>query len=74
MFAEHSCVVLVKDLPDLGLTAGEIGAVVQVYQQGQGYEVEFVDGKGSTVALVTLPSDDIRSRGGDELLHTRKRN
>jgi uncharacterized protein DUF4926 len=73
MITEHSTVVLVHDLPDAGLTAGDVGAVVFVHHEGKAYEVEFVDGDGTTVALVTLNSDEVRSLVSGELLHARKR-
>jgi hypothetical protein len=38
---EHDLVVLVRDLPEAGLTAGETGAVVHIYKQGEAFEVEF---------------------------------
>jgi hypothetical protein len=73
MLAELSTVVLMHDLPDSGLTAGDVGAIVFVHEDGKAYEVEFVDGDGSTVALVTLPAQDVRPLGVGELLHARKR-
>ena len=73
MIAEHSTVVLVHDLPDAGLTAGDVGAVVFVHDEGKAYEVEFVDGDGTTVALVTLRSTEVRPLVSGELLHARKR-
>jgi len=38
-------VALVCDVPDLGLVAGELGAVVEVFSQDD-FEVEFVDNDG----------------------------
>jgi len=73
MLAEHSIVVLTRDLPETGLHAGDVGAIVHVYRQGTAYEVEFVDGDGTTVALLTLEADDVRPIGSGELLHTRRR-
>mgnify|MGYP000928658639 CR=1 FL=1 len=73
MLAEHSIVVLTRDLPESGLHSGDVGAVVHVYRQGAAYEVEFVDGDGTTIALMTLESDDVRPIGHGELLHTRRR-
>lgn len=73
MLAEHSLVVLNRDVPESGLSAGDVGAVVHVYGRGSGYEVEFVDGDGSTVALVTLVANDVRSLAQGELLHARRR-
>lgn len=73
MLAEHSIVVLNSDFPDAGLHAGDVGAIVHVHAQGKAYEVEFVDGDGTTIALMTLQANEIRSIGPGELLHTRRR-
>jgi len=48
-----------------------IGCVVHVYQNGKGYEVEFVDGGGHTVALITVAAGEIRPIKSGELLHAR---
>ena len=73
MLPEHSIVVLNSDLPESGLHAGDVGAIVHVHRQGTTYEVEFVDGDGTTVALLTLDSDTIRPLEPGEMLHTRRR-
>jgi hypothetical protein len=65
--------VLNRDVPDARLHTGDVGAVVHVYEQGAAYEVEFVDGEGTTLALMTLDSVDVRPIGRGELLHTRRR-
>ena len=72
MLNEHERVVLVTTLPTEGLEAGDVGTIVHVYRDGQAYEVEFVRADGRTVALVTLPSADIRPMMGDEILHVRR--
>jgi hypothetical protein len=72
MITEHSLVVLNKDRAADGLFAGDVGAVVAVYADGKAYEVEFVDGVGTTVALVTLEASEVRLIEAGELLHTRK--
>jgi len=46
-------VALVCDIPERGLSAGEVGAVVEVFLQDD-FEVEFVDNDGSTYGLHTL--------------------
>jgi hypothetical protein len=71
MYAEHDVVVLTRDLPEQGLLAGDVGAVVGCYAAG-GYEVEFTAADGSTVAVVTLAGDDIRPRRRREILHVRE--
>ena len=64
MIKEHERVVLLKDVPEEGLKAGDVGTVVHVYRQGEAFEVEFMTLDGRTVAVVTLPASYVRSRGG----------
>jgi hypothetical protein len=45
--SEHDVVVLTRDLPEHGLRAGDVGAVVHVYSNGKAYEVEFVTGSAT---------------------------
>lgn len=63
-------VVLDKDLPDLGLRKGDLGAVVQVYEP-DGLEVEFVTASGRTEALVTLNVKDVRAVDDSDLVSVR---
>jgi hypothetical protein len=69
---EHDTVVLRRSLPDLGLQVGDVGAIVHVYGDQQGFEVEFVSGGGGTVAVVTLEPGDLRRLDETEILHVRK--
>ena len=46
-------VALAHDLPELGLIAGEVGAVVEVLSEDS-FEVEFCDESGHTYGLHTL--------------------
>ena len=73
MITEHSMVVLNDDRSADGLNAGDVGAVVHIYGDGKAYEVEFVDGDGSTIALLTLEPSDVRPIEAGELLHARRR-
>ena len=73
MIAEHAMVVLSCDKPSSGLYAGDVGAVVHVYSNGAAYEVEFVDGDGTSVACITLDAKDVRNIDRGELLHIRRR-
>ncbi len=72
MITEHSMVVLIADRPASGLYAGDVGAVVHAYANNAAYEVEFVDGDGSTVACITLDAHDVRTMDRGELLHIRR--
>ena len=73
MISEHSISVLTRDLPENDLHSGDVGADVHVYSGGKAYDVEFVDGDGSTIALLTLDAKDVRPVASGELLHARRR-
>lgn len=63
-------VVLKRDLPEHGLRAGDLGAVVELYGR-DGVKVEFVRPSGQTKALVTLNAADVRSVGESDMLTVR---
>ena len=69
-FRELDTVVLARDVPEAGLRAGDLGAVVQVYAP-DALEVEFVTAAGRTQALRTLRPDDVRPVPDDDLLAVR---
>lgn len=71
MFAELETVVLNVALPEIGLEPGDVGTVVPVHQAGRAYEVEFVTLDGGTVAVETLPADQVRGVRGDDVMHAR---
>jgi hypothetical protein len=69
---EHQRVVLTTDLPAEKLTAGDVGTVVHVYQDGGAYEVEFATVTGETVAVVTLERTQLRAVDHREVAHARR--
>lgn len=69
-FQPHDIAVLVRDLPEHGLRAGDVGTVVFTYDT-RTFEVEFVRGSGGTQALVTLSIDDLRPMTDADLLAVR---
>lgn len=73
MIRELDTVVLTHDIKEYGLTNGDIGVVVHCYSDSNAaYEVEFVTAEGKTIAVLTLPSDDIRLMKEREILHVRE--
>lgn len=70
-YRELETIVLTRDIKEHGLKEGDMGAVVNVYDDGNAAEVEFVTAKGRTIALVTLKASDIRSTKSDDVLHVR---
>ncbi len=62
-FPLYSDVILLTNLPDEGVYAGDIGTVVErhdVIGLETGYSVEFFDMLGNTVSVVTLPMSYFR--------------
>jgi Domain of unknown function (DUF4926) len=63
-FPLYSDVILLRDLPEEGLSVGDIGTVVDRHDVDgleTGYSVEFFDMLGNTVAIVTLPMSCFRT-------------
>jgi hypothetical protein len=63
-------VVLNRPLPEFGLEPGDVGTVVHVHAD-DAWEVEFVTGEGSTVAVTTLRAEDVRPIAERDILHVR---
>lgn len=70
-FKNLETVILTRDIKKYGLCKGDMGAVVNVYEDGKAAEVEFVTAAGKTAALVTLTSDDVRDIKQNDILHVR---
>ncbi len=73
-YRELDTVVLTRDLPEAGLRAGDLGAVVLVYgpeAAPEALEVEFVTAAGRTRALRTLVPGAVRPVRDDDLLAVR---
>jgi hypothetical protein len=71
MLQEHDLAALTRDLDDYGLKMNDVGAVVHRYGNSEALEVEFVAADGSTIALLTLITRDVRPILGHEILHVR---
>lgn len=70
MYKLLDTLVLARDLPQHGLRAGDLGAVVEVYEP-DGLEVEFVTASGKTQALITLNVNDVRPVRENDLVAVR---
>ena len=68
---ELDSVVLTRDLPEHGLKEGDIGTIVLVHGSGAGYEVEFIALDGETMAVISLPAEQVRSAVRREIPHAR---
>lgn len=70
MFKLLDTVVLKRDLPELGLRRGDLGAIVELHS-ADAFEVEFVAASGRTQALITLHAEDVRSVDDHDLIAVR---
>ena len=64
--------ILACDLPEHGLSAGDIGTVVLVHRNAAGYEVEFTSLDGDTIAVVTLMANQVRPVQAGAIAHMRE--
>ena len=64
--------ILACELPELGLSAGDIGTVVLVHRNAAGYEIEFTALDGGTIAVVTLMADQVRPVQAGAIAHMRE--
>jgi hypothetical protein len=71
MIRELDSVALTRDVLDAGLETGDVGRVVFCYRSGEAYEVEFLAGDGSTLAVLTLEEDEVRPLEGSDTFHVR---
>ena len=71
MIAELDCVALTADLKEHGLRAGDVGAVVHVYDAGKSFMVEFTTFDGSTVAVTKVSAAQVRPLSRKEIHHAR---
>ena len=70
MLKQLDIAVLAVDLPEFGLSAGDLGTIVLVHGN-EGYEVEFMTLEGETLAVVSLRLDQLRAIEPREFAHAR---
>lgn len=64
---EFESVVLLTEHREAGLQVGDIGTVVPVHAESQGFEVEFIDPDAETRAVATLWPTDIGPLQGPDV-------
>lgn len=68
-------VVLTRDVPDEGLRRGDVGTVVEVYEDAAGdvigYELEVFAADGSTLAVASVPEVAVRQATSTDRLAAR---
>jgi Domain of unknown function (DUF4926) len=64
-------IVLLNNIPQSGLAAGDVGTVINIYGKGASFQVEFVNLNGAIVAVETLSAQQVRSVGEQDMIHSR---
>jgi hypothetical protein len=64
-------VALTEAIPEEGLEAGDTGTVVEIYDGGKGYDVEFFNALGETVTVITLFASQVRPLSSTDMHHVR---
>lgn len=55
MLREHDLVALTENRPEHDLRTGDVGAIVHCYGNADEFEVEFIDERGRTKCVATVP-------------------
>jgi hypothetical protein len=71
MIKEHERVVLTVDLPHYHLKAGDMGVVVMIHGEHEGYELEIFSADGHTLDVITVESDQVRPVSRRDVMHVR---
>jgi hypothetical protein len=56
-----------RDLDRFGLREGDVGTIVEIYDGGVAFEVEFNTEEGGLVALLTMKPNDVRKATKEEI-------
>ena len=76
VFPSFSRVILLQDIAEENLLAGDMGTVVEFHPETEhyheGYEVEFFAGNGETIAVVSVPATALRAATRQDVLHVRQ--
>lgn len=72
MIKLYDRIVLTEDLPGKSLEQGDVGTIVMIYEEGEGFEVEFFALDGTTYKVETLSASQVRSVQKNEVTHMRK--
>ena len=69
---ELELVALTQDLPEHELKIGDIGMILHIYSDHNGYEVEFVTLSGELIAIVSVYPAQIRQLKQNEIASARR--
>ena len=74
MINESDLVALLVDLPNADLVRGDVGTVAMIHGDQKGFEIEFVNAEGQTIAVETLNQAQIKKIKQEKaILHVSER-
>lgn len=71
MIKEFDKIVLTRDIAPKGLKKGDIGTIVLIHNNHEGYEIEFFTLDGATRSVETVKASDVRAVKANEVAHAR---
>ena len=71
MFKEHERIVLLTDILEEGLVAGDVGTIVHIHPRGEAFVVEFMTLDGNTIAIATVLPSQARLVTDQDITHAR---
>ena len=71
MFKEHERIVLISDILEEGLVAGDVGTIVHVHPKEEAFVVEFMTLDGNTAAIATVLPSQARLVTDKDITHAR---
>lgn len=72
MSKEHDRIVLISDVLQEELGAGDVGTIAHVHHQGEAFEVEFLTLDGDTAAIATVLASQVRPVSNRDITHARQ--
>lgn len=72
MIREFDKIVLTRNIASKGLKKGDIGTVVFIHNNDEGYEIEFFTLDGTTRSVETLNASDVRPVKTNEVARARE--
>ena len=72
MFKEHERIVLITDILEEGLVAGDVGTIVHIHPREEAFVVEFMALDGNTIAIATVLPSQTRLVTDKDITHARE--
>jgi hypothetical protein len=69
---DYELVALRRDIDAHNLRVGDVGMVLDCYADGAGYEAEFGDAQGNTIAVISILATDVERLTDRQILHVRQ--